>query len=64
MAEEPLEGIEALMRANGYSIGALNGLRVVAGSFEIDDEGDFHVHEVRSVCQCDFDEPMNSDYER
>lgn len=59
MAEEPLEGIEALMRMNGYSVGALNGLRVVAGSFEIDSDGAFHVHGVRIVQQCDFDHPMN-----
>jgi hypothetical protein len=60
MSEQPLEGIEALMRMNGYAVGLLNGLRVVSGSFEIDCQGAFHVHEFRIVHQCDFDRSTNS----
>ena len=51
MGEVPLVGIEALMRANGYSIGQRTGLRVVAGSFQIDSDGTFLVHEVTIVSE-------------
>jgi hypothetical protein len=49
MGEAPLEGIETLMRAKGYSVGHQTGFRVVGGSFEIDGHGTFHVHAVTIV---------------
>lgn len=51
MCEVPLVGVEALMRAKGYSVGSCTGLRVVAGTFQIDSNGTFLVHEVTIVSE-------------
>ena len=61
MSEQPLEGIEALMRMNGFSVGPSSGLRVVSGSFDIERHGSFRVHEFRIVRQCASDSSMDSD---